>query len=262
MAEKGRKLFDKLNGRNYTHWAYRMQLYLKNEKCWEVINEQVRPHNTSIHKWNKMEENANFLISVMVEDNQLPIIKRADCARDAWIELVKHHRKSTFSTKIRLLRKMYREILPKNGSMEDHLSKLMEYYDELCEIGHVVEEEQFVSIILTSVGEDYDHLVTALDCRDEKELTLDLVKCKLLDEYDRKTKIENIEAESAFKIQSTKFCDFCKGSGHLKKSCFKFEDWLNRKKQRDEKLNKPEESVKMIQFANSGDLESDEEYLF
>lgn len=260
---KGRKsVFDKLNGRNYTHWAYRMQLYLKNEKCWDVINEQVRPPTITVKRWDKMEEHANFLISVMVEDNQLPIIKRADCARDAWIELVKHHRKSTFSTKIRLLRKMYREILPKHGNMEDHLSKLMEYYDELCEIGHVVEEEQFVSIILTSVGEEYDHLVTALDCRNEKELTLDLVKCKLLDEYDRKTKTENIEGESAFKIQNTKFCDFCKGSGHLKKSCFKFEDWINRKKRNDVKLGKPEESVKMIKVENTDNFESGEEYLF
>lgn len=240
-----------------------MQLYLKNEKCWDVINERTRPHSITVKRWNKMEEHANFLISIMIEDNQLPIIKRADCARDAWIELVKHYKKSTLSTKIRLLRKLYREILPKHGNMENHLSKLMQYYDELCEIGHVIEEQQFVSIVLTSVNEDYDHLFTALDCRNEEELTLDLVKCKLLDEYDRKTKDENIEGESsAFKIQNTKFCDFCKTSGHLKKSCFKVEDWLNRKKQKDEKLNKPEESVKMMRMEYFGDMESDEEYLF
>lgn len=41
---------------------------------------------------------------------------------------------------------------------------------------------------MTSVGEEYDHLITALDCRNEEELTLDLVKCKLLDEYERKSK--------------------------------------------------------------------------
>lgn len=123
----------------------------------------------------------------MVEDTQLPYIKRAVSARDAWIKLCKHHRKSTFSSKIQLLKKLYHAILPKHGNMEDHLSKLIEYYDE----------QQFVSIVLTSVGEDYDHF----------ELTLDMVKCKLLDEYDRQAKTENKE-QSVLKVQSMKFCDF------------------------------------------------------
>jgi len=101
-------------------------------------------------------------------------------------------------------------------------------------MGHVVDDQQFVSIILTSVGDDYDNLVTALDCRDENELTLDMVKCKLMDEYDRKTKNETKE-DSAYKVQNMKYCDFCKGAGHLKKTCFKFEEWLNRKKSNEEK---------------------------
>lgn len=234
-----------------------MQLYLKDEKCWDVINERIRPDHISERKWNKMEGRANFLISLMVEDNQLPIIKRADSARDAWIELCKHHRKSTFSTKIRLLRKMYHEILPNHGNMEDHLSKLMQYYDELCEIGHVIDDQQFVSIILTSVGEEYDNLVTALDCRKEDELTLDMVKCKLLDEYDRKNKTENKE-NSAYMAQTTKYCDFCKGAGHLKKSCFKFEQWLKQKKHNEEKKDtEVNESAKAVISSWSSDEEVD-----
>lgn len=260
MAEENGRKFDKLNGRNFTNWSYRMQLYLKNEKCWDVINERIRPDDISERRWYKMEQRAYYLISVMVEDNQLPYIKRVDSARSAWLELCKHHRKSTFSSKIRLLRKLYHEILPKQGNMEDHLSKLMEYYDELCEIGHVVDEQQFVSIVLTSVGEDYDNLVTALDCRNEDELTLDMVRCKLLDEYDRKAKTENKE-ECVLKVQNTKFCDFCKGAGHLKKSCFKYEEWLQRKKDREEK-NKPAatESLKMIRSGGWSDEE--ENYCF
>lgn len=163
MADKKKTKFEKLNGRNYTNWSYRMQLYLKDEKCWDVINEQFQPDDVSDRKWNKMEGHANYLISLMVEDSQLPIIKRAGSARDAWIELCKHHRKSTFYTKIRLLRKMHHEILPNHGNKDDHLSKLMQYCDELCEIGHVIDDQQFVSIILTSVREEYDNLVTALD---------------------------------------------------------------------------------------------------
>lgn len=258
MAEDkgGKSPFDKLNGRNFKNWAYRMQLHLKMKNCWGVIDEPARPHNVSERKWEKMERKANYHISIMVEDNQLPIIKRSDSARGIWIELCKHHRKGTFSTKIRLLRKMYHEILPKHGNMENHISKMMEYYDDLREIGHVIEEQQFVSIILTSVGDDYDHLVTALDCRHEDELTLEMVKSKLLDECDRKNKNENKE-NTALKVQM-KYCDFCKGAGHLKKSCFKFEEWLNRKRDNDErKSTEVKESAKVVMSGWSTDEEVD-----
>lgn len=58
--------------------------------------------------------------------------------------------------------------------MDAHLAKLIGYYDQLCKIGHVIDEQQFVKIVMRSVGEDYYHLVTAADCRDEDDLTLEM----------------------------------------------------------------------------------------
>lgn len=200
-----------------------MKLYLTKEKCWDVINLQQRPANITQRKWTEMEENASYQIGVLIEDNQLPFIKRTNSAREAWLALVKHHKKSSLSTKIRLLRKLYHETLPPSGCMEDHLMKLMHYYDELCEMAHVVDDEQFVSIIMTSVGDDYDNIITALDCRNTDELILDFVKCKLLDEYERKTKNMNQEKAVAHQVFSKAyFCDFCETKGHVKKSCSKF----------------------------------------
>lgn len=270
MAERQeRKPFEKLNGKNYTNWAYRMKLYLQKEKCWDVIHLDNRPGNITIRNWTEMEQNASYHIGVLIEDSQLPFIKRTNSPREAWMELSKHHKKSSLTTKIRLLRKLYHKILPTDGNMEEHLLKLMQYYDELCQIGHVVDDKQFVSIIMTSVGEEYDSLITALDCRNEDELTLDLVKCKLLDEYERKSKnqfSENQEESqsSVFKF-STKsyYCDFCKAKGHVKKSCPKFTEWLERKKNSEESSNNSK--LNCIQSTNATQqVDSDDgyEYLF
>lgn len=66
---KGQKpLFDKLNGKNYTTWAYRTKLYLKKEKCWDIINEDGRPANVTVRKQNEMEQRASYLISILVEN--------------------------------------------------------------------------------------------------------------------------------------------------------------------------------------------------
>lgn len=132
MTDKEKKpFFEKLNGSNYNTWSFRMKLYLKSEKCWEVVGERQRQANISIRRWNEMEEKANYLISVLIENSQLPFIKRTNSAKAAWDELSKHHKKSSLSTKIRLLRKLYHEVLPMDGNMEEHLSKLIAYYDEL-----------------------------------------------------------------------------------------------------------------------------------
>lgn len=260
MTEQNNK-FEKLNGKNYMNWSYRMKLYLQKEKCWDVINLAERPGNITQKNWTEMEQKAKYEMSILIDDNQLPFIKRTNFAREAWIELAKHHKKSSLTTKIRLLRKLYHEVLPKNGNLEDHLFKLMKYYDELCEIGHVVDDKQFVSIIMTSVGEDYDNLITALDCRNENELTLDLVKCKLLDEYERKMKTDDKENqdETIYKVYSKSiYCDFCKVKGHVKKSCPKFMNWLDKKKEKEEENQGHSANI----IKQEGFDDDDEEYLF
>lgn len=61
--------FEKLNEKNYTTWSYRMKLYLKTEKCWDVIGLEGRPPTTTLRKWNEMEERATYLISILIENN-------------------------------------------------------------------------------------------------------------------------------------------------------------------------------------------------
>ena len=125
-----------------------------------------------------------------------------------------------------------------------------------------MDDNQFVSIIMTSVGEEYDNLITALDCRNEEELTLDLVKCKLLDEYERKSKNheESEQTSSAFQFSTNShFCDFCKTKGHVKKSCSKFAVWLEKKK-KSEGTTSVSQSTNAIKQVDSDD--NDFEYLF
>lgn len=128
-----------------------------------------------------------------------------------------------------------------------------------------MDDNQFISVTLTSVGEYYDNLITVLDCKEEDDLTFNLIKSKLIAEYERKLvkSIENKEneSESVFKIHTgatKKYCEFCKENGHNKKFCFKFSDWLSKKKERDRRPIK--ESVTMIIAEESDDGE--EEFLF
>ncbi len=130
----------------------------------------------------------------MIENNQLPFIKRTNTAKGTWNELLKHHKESSFALSIQLSRKLYRQTLPKGANMIEHLAEMMKCYDELYDIGHVIADNQFVLVVLTSVGEDYDNLINVLDCKEEEELTFDLIKCKLISD-ERKSKHESVEVE-------------------------------------------------------------------
>ncbi len=104
-----------------------------------------------------------------------------------------------------------------------------------------------------------------LDCKDEEELTFDLIKCKLISEYERKSKPESaeVEEESIMKFVTKKYCNFCKESGHIRKFCPKFITWLSEKKAKCEEESK--ESTNAIanqDHCNEFDDDFREEYLF
>lgn len=44
-----------------------------------------------------------------------------------------------------------------------------------------------ITIILASLNEDYETLITALEVRNEKDLRIELVRSKLLEEWGNKT---------------------------------------------------------------------------
>lgn len=58
--------------------------------------------------------------------------------------------------------------------------------------GKPLEDEEIVAVLLVSLPESYSGLVTALEGREEADLTVEYVTGKMLDEYQRR--IESTES--------------------------------------------------------------------
>ncbi|XP_046746149.1 uncharacterized protein LOC124411207 [Diprion similis] len=119
-------------------------------------------------------------------------------------------------------------------------------------------------MLLGSLPDSYSALITGLESRSENELTLQLVKSKLIDEYKRQkqTDTDKNQNESAMKIDSgqhkkkTRF--FCKRDGHYKKECRKYEAW----KEKNEKAKQVDEDESCFLMTTPENLKKNEESCF
>jgi hypothetical protein len=112
--------------------------------------------------------------------------------------------------------------------MQDYIRSVLELVERLHGIGEDIPDFHVAALLLSGLPDYYETLVTALDARPDSELTLEYVKGKLVDEFQRKTGTSaTSKSISALKIVHTsndmkkemRECFFCKKTGHLKKEC-------------------------------------------
>jgi len=141
--------------------------------------------------------------------------------------------------------------LPEGGDMESHLNEMLNLVDQLAALGETLKDKMIIALLLYSLPEFYNTLITALETRSEDELTIELVKGKLLDEDRRQKNAKDHMDErddKALKAQSKKIvkitqkkdakditCFFCQKLGHLKKDCRSYKKWKAGKEK--EKVN-------------------------
>lgn len=212
-------LFPKLSNTNYHVWKFNMELLLLERELWDVVvgNLPEEPDE----KWLIRDGKARAAIGLAVEESQKILIKQLKTAKAFWDALKKHHEKSNITNKVSLLRQMSSKRLVSGQSMEDHIHEFLSIVDRLRDLGEKMEEHKAVAFLLGTLPDDYNHLISSLEMRSEEDLTLDLVKEKLLQEFRRKMSGEH-QTEAAFKVQKKKFvpkCFSCGKPGHMKKDC-------------------------------------------
>lgn len=222
--------FPKLNGSNYDNWSFRMKLLLTKEGNWTAVAD-AKPEPVT-DAWRTKDEQALASIGLAVEDNQLIHIRKAKSAAEAWNALENFHVKKTLTTKVSVMRKICSLRLEKHGDMEAHVSKLAELFEKLNNLQpeKILDDQWLVAILFSSLPEEYETLVTALEARPEEDLTLDMVKGKLIDEWTKKKQRngDGDDSETVLYADSKTEkdrCFFCKKLGHQKASCEKFRTW-------------------------------------
>lgn len=213
MSEKF--FVDKLTNDNYDTWKYRMELLLMKNKVWSVIRDAAPAPVTEA--WTEKDEEARALIGLSVDDNQLSHIRNQNTAKAAWEALKNYHQKATLSSKVFLLKRICRMTVTEDGDVETHISQMQDLVNRLIGLGEILKDNMVAALMLASLPDSYGTLITSLESRPEEDLTLNLVKGKIIDEYKRRKNCEvnMAENEAVMKVQTNNsrkefICYFCK----------------------------------------------------
>ena len=80
-----------------------------------------------------------------------------------WKKLSDHFQKKTWANKLHLRKKLYSLRLREGESVQEHVRKLTELFEELAVIGDPMKEEDQVVHLLASLPDSFNVLVTALE---------------------------------------------------------------------------------------------------
>lgn len=228
MADASKFSVAKLNDTNYQAWKFKMKMLMIREETWTYVVDSAPEPRTA--PWIAGDRKAQSTICLSLDDSQIVHVCNCSTAKAMWEELQKVHERANLSNKLYLLRKLYQSKLGPEEDMQGYIRRTLELVERLRGIGQETTDFQVAALLLSGLPESYEALVTALDARPDDALTLEYVRGKLVDEFNRKHQTTGVtsDAESALRAQGRdhpktssdrKECYFCKATGHYRKDC-------------------------------------------
>lgn len=259
----------KLNNQNYGSWKFTVELLLVREDLWKYVNPGNPPvaiaaaggiagNAAEVAAWGAGDQRARATIGLLVEETQHALIRNTTTAKEAWESLQKHHEKVTLSAKVGIFYRLCDMRYTDGEDIEQHLYEMEQLFEKLSKAGTNLGRELEVMMVLRSLPKSFSTLTTALDCRKEEEITLELVKQKVMDEVMKRKGDE--KSEKALRVKEkapnkkSVVCHNCQKVGHKKKDC--------RVKPKSNEVNRDESKASRSAQAKVATYTKEEEEVF
>ena len=248
----------KLNSDNYAEWKFDMEMLLMAKDVWDIVSGVETLDDDASNdvkaKFKKRDNFARSVICLSVSSSNKIYVRNAKTSKETWDALANHFEEKTVSRKVMLRRKLY-SMRMEGKSAADHINTLRTVNDNLQSLGDALLEKDLVMILLSSLPEEYNNLITTLETLKDEQLTWEYVRDRVLAEFERRkgfeqqSKVRNENSNALFcggagsssnsnsnwrnnnggdnrnPKQSGKSnikCHYCKKKGHVKKECPKF----------------------------------------
>lgn len=200
-----------LDASAFDNWMFRLKCILEERGLIEIINQETIDEKTK-----NLDAKAKSIIVQCLQDRHLNIVKECTTSKQMITVLINTFQRKSVISKITLRRKLV-NLKHTSGNLEEYFASYETIIRELEVIGEKIEESDKVCYLLTGLGEEYNHIITALETVNT-EIKLEFVKAKLLDHEVRKDKVTEQESSSSF-VSSDIICYRCLKKGHKSFEC-------------------------------------------
>ena len=243
MAEELSFKIEKLTAENYHSWKFNMKMYLIGKDLWEVVTGTEVMENdwteAEKRKFKKRENQALAAICLGISTNLQIYVRSSETPKSTWDNLEKHFQQKTLSKKIFYRRKLYAAQMEKGQSMTEHVNYIKTLGEHLEAIDDAIAEKDLVILLISSLPDDYNYLITALETIADDNLTWDYVRDRLIHESEKKygeTKPCPDALLSKIEKKTLK-CHYCKKAGHFARECLKKKKDLMEKEESEDEAN-------------------------
>lgn len=239
------------NGKDFNNWKFRMEVQLREhdvekfiETSLEEFEEIVITHLDDAasrarkeklkEDFRKKERKCYSLIVQRIGNDYLEYVKDKPTPKEAWASMCGNFERKGVLNRMFLRRKLLLLKLKENGNLVSHIHEFEKILRELKSAGGKMEKEEEICQLLVSLPESFESVTAALENLQPEELTMELVKGRLLD-HDIKKNSMNIEHRSEIKKAQNVFenqpsamtgcskkeivCFTCGKKGHYKNNC-------------------------------------------
>ena len=145
-----------------------MRMYLIGRDLWEIVEgTETLPEDANAEQSRKFKRRENIALSniCLSVSNSLQIyVRGAKSAKEAWDALSGHFEEKSLSKVIHYRRKLYALRMHKGTTMTDHINSLKTIAEHLESLEDPVAEKDLVKILISSLPDSYNNLITALEC--------------------------------------------------------------------------------------------------
>ena len=183
---------DKLTSDNYHSWKFNVKMFLIAKDLWGIANGTEVLANDAPEderaKFRKRDHLALATICLSVSSSLQIYVRSCETSIDAWKSLAKRFEEKTLSKRIFYRRKLYGARMTKGMDVVTHLNYMKTIAEHLEAVEDPVSDKDLVMILISSLSDDYDNLITTLEALDENDakLTWDYVRDRLITEGERK----------------------------------------------------------------------------